>query len=78
MNNVESRTDSDTSNEVFNINNNNKRKNIINNSIDSENRNYNIGDCENDSIVTNNIVNRSIDDNRANISNNECVNIYVT
>jgi len=44
MNNVESSTDSDRSNEVYNINNFNKRNNIVNNSSisDSENRNINI------------------------------------
>jgi len=56
MNNIESRTDSDISNEVYDINNNTNRNNMADNSnnIDSENRNINIGDSENSSIVTNN------------------------
>jgi len=32
MNNIESSTDSDSSNEVYNINNNNNRNNIVNSS----------------------------------------------
>jgi len=32
MSNIESRTDSDSSNEVYNINNNHNRNNIVNNS----------------------------------------------
>ena len=75
MNNMKSSTDSDSSNEEYNINDNNIRNNIVNNSnsIDSENRNINISDSENNSIITNN-------EDRVNISNfmcNECVNIYV-
>jgi len=45
-----------------------------------ENRNINISDSENNSIVTNNIVNKSISENRVNINNflnNECINIYM-
>jgi len=44
MNNIESSTDSDSSNELYNINNNNSRNNIINNRkiSDSENRNINL------------------------------------
>jgi len=63
MNNMKSSTDSDSSNEEYNINDNNIRNNIVNNSnsIDSENRNINISDSENNSIVTNNVVNKSID-----------------
>jgi hypothetical protein len=83
MNNIESNTDFDSSNEEYNINNNNNRNNIVNNSRinDRENRNINIGDSENNSIVANNIMNRSIGENRVDLSNflsNECVNIYVT
>ena len=82
MNNIESSTDSDSSNEVYNINNNNNRNNIANNSWISvrENRNTNIRDSENNSIVTDIVVNRSIGKNHVNLSNyqnNECVNIYV-
>ena len=80
INNVESNTDSDNSNEIYNYTNSNS---VVNNSnsIDSENRNINISDSENNNIVTNNVVNRPTGDNRINISNflnNECVNIYVT
>jgi len=71
MNNTESRNDSDSSNKVYNINNNNNKNNISNN-IDSENININISDSQYNSIVTNNIVNLS------NFLNNECINIYVT
>jgi len=39
------------------------------NTIDSENRNINISDSENNSIIMKNVVYRSIDDNRVNISN---------
>jgi len=79
MNNIESSTDSDSNNEVYDINNNN---NIVNNSRinDSENRNIDIRDNENNSIVTNNVVNSSIGEIRVklcNSLNNECVNIYV-
>jgi len=72
INNIESSTDSDSSNEVYKINNNNNnRNNIINNSSinDDENRNINISDSENNTIVINNIVNRSIGENRVNIIN---------
>jgi len=81
MNNVESNTDSDSSNEVFNINNNNKRNNIIdNNNSNSENRNINISESENNSVVTNSVMDRPIGYTCVNISNflnNVCVNIYV-
>ena len=82
INNIESSTNSDGRNEIYNINNNN-RNNIVNNSriSDKELRNINISDSENNSIVTNNVVNNSFGENRVNISNflnNECVNIYVT
>jgi len=78
INNVESNSDSDNSNEIYNYNNSNS---VVNNSnsIDSANRNINISDSENNNIVINNVVNRSTNDNRINISNflnNECVNIY--
>ena len=69
INNIESSTDSDSSNEVYKINNNNNnRNNIINNcnSIESKNRDFNISDSENNSV------------NFSNFLNNECVNIYVT
>ncbi|KAG4089081.1 hypothetical protein H8356DRAFT_1432309 [Neocallimastix lanati (nom. inval.)] len=70
-NNVESSTDSDSSNEVYNINNNTNRNNMAtNNSIsDRENKNIVINDSEYNSIVTNNIVNSSTAENRVNISN---------
>jgi len=82
MNNVESRTESDNSNEVYNINSNINRNNIVNDSSisDSENRNINISDSESNSIITNNVVNRSIGENCVNICNflnNGCINIYV-
>ena len=50
MNNIELSSDSDSSNEVYNINN------IVNNSRNSdiENRNINISDSENYNIVTTN------------------------
>ena len=53
MNNIELSSDSDSSNEVYNIININNRNNIINNSrnSDSENRNINISDNENYNIV---------------------------
>jgi len=75
MSNKESSTDSDSdsSNKVYNINNNTNRNNFVNNSS--------ISDSENNSIITNNIVNSSIGENRVNINNflnNKCVNIYVT
>ena len=84
--NIESSTDSESSNKVYNNNNNNNnnnnRTNIINNRsiCNRENSNIKIRDSANKSIVTNNVVNWSIDDNRVNISNflNECVNTYVT
>ena len=62
MNNIELSSDSDSSNEVYNINNISNRKNIVNNSrnSDSENRNTNISDSENYNIVTTNLVNSSI------------------
>jgi hypothetical protein len=49
----------------------------------SENKNINISDSENNSIVTvtNNVVNNSISENGVNSSNflnNECTNLYVT
>jgi len=93
MNNVESSTDSDRSNEVYNINNFNKRNNIVNNSSisDSENRNINITNSKKkkkkkkkkNNIVTNYVVNKSNDDNNnsvniSNFMNDECINIYVT
>jgi len=71
---VESSNDSFISNKEYNINYNNNRNNIINNSSIS-----NISDSENNSIATNNVMNRSIGENHVNISkflNNECVNIY--
>ena len=83
INNTESNTNSDSSNEVYYINNNNiNRNNIVNNSssFDSENRNIANSDSENNSIVTNSIVNRSIGEHHVYISNflkNECVNIYM-
>jgi len=46
----------------------------------NENRNINISDSENNSIVTTNIVNSENDENGVNLSNflnNEYVNIYV-
>ena len=46
----------------------------------NENRNINISDSENNSIVTNNVVNSSIGENRVNLSNflnNEFVNIHM-
>jgi hypothetical protein len=84
--NIESSTDSESSNKVYNNNNNNNnnnnRTNIINNRsiCNRENSNIKIRDSANKSIVTNNVVNWSIDDNSVNISNflNECVNTYVT
>ena len=57
-NNIELSSDSDSRNEVYNINNINNRNNIGNNSriSDSENRNTNISDSENYNIVTSNLV----------------------
>jgi len=80
MNNIESSTDSDRSNKVYNINNNNNRNNIVNNGSisDSENGNINNSDSKNNSIVTINVVNSSNGENRVNqcnLLNNECVNI---
>ena len=51
MNNIESNTDSDSSNEVYNIKNNNNRNNIANYSriSEREKRNINISDSENNS-----------------------------
>ena len=48
MNNIELSSDSDNRNEVYNINNINKRNNIVNNSrnSDSENRIINISNSE--------------------------------
>ena len=72
MNNTELSSDSGSSNEVYNINYNNKRNNIVNNSSFS--------DSENNNIVTINVVNSSIGENRVNLSNflnNEAVNVYV-
>jgi len=83
MNNIKLSSNSDSSNEVYNINNISNRNNMVNNSgnSDSENRIINISDNENYNIVTSNLVNSSIGENRGNLSNflnNECVNIYVT
>jgi len=83
MNNTELSSDSDSSNEVYNINNSNDRNNIVNNNrnSDNENRIINISNSENYNIITSNLVNSSIGENRGNLSNflnNECVNIYVT
>jgi len=83
MNNIESSIDSNSGNEVYNINNNNNRNNITNNYRinDRENKNINISNSEYNSIVTNNVVNSSIGGYRANLSNflnNEYENIYVT
>ncbi|KAG4108544.1 hypothetical protein H8356DRAFT_1365503 [Neocallimastix lanati (nom. inval.)] len=92
MNNIELSTDSDSSNEAYNINNNHNGNSVVNdsNSIDCENRNniiseseninININDSKNNGIVINNVVNRSTDENRLNISNylnNECINVYM-
>ena len=48
MNNIELSSDSDSSNEEYNINNINNRNNIVNNcrNSDSENSNINISDNE--------------------------------
>ncbi|ORY80111.1 hypothetical protein LY90DRAFT_697953 [Neocallimastix californiae] len=65
---MESSTDSDSRNEVYNINN--IRNNIVNNSR--------ISDSENNNIITNNVVNSSAGENCVNLinfRNNECVNI---
>ena len=42
MNNIELSSDSDPSNEVYNINNINNRNNIVNNSRNGDSENYNI------------------------------------
>jgi hypothetical protein len=57
MSNVESSTDSNSINEVYNIYINNNKNNIVNNGriSESENRNINISDSENNSIATTNI-----------------------
>ena len=55
MNNIELSSDSDSSNEVYNINKINNRNNIVNNS-----------DSENFNIVAINLVNSSIGENRNN------------
>jgi len=72
MNNIELSSDSDSSNEIYNINYNSNRNNIVNNSsFDSENNN----------IVTTKVVISSIGEDLVNFSNflnNEYVNIYVT
>ncbi|KAG4098638.1 hypothetical protein H8356DRAFT_1327528 [Neocallimastix lanati (nom. inval.)] len=78
MNNIESSTDSDRSNKVYNINNNNNRNNIVNNGSisDSENGNINNSDSKNNSNVTINVVNSSNGENRVNqcnLLNNECI-----
>jgi len=83
MNDIELRTYSDSNNEVYNINNNNNRNIIVNNSIfsDCDNRNINISDSETNNTATNNVVNSSFGEKRVNISNflnNEYVNIYMT
>ena len=78
-NNIELSSDSDSSNEGYNINNINNRNNIVNS--DSENRIINISNSKNYNIVTSsNLVNSSssIGENHGNLSNflnNECVNI---
>jgi len=79
MNNLDSSTDSDSGNEIYNISNNNSRNSVVNNSriSDSENRNINISDRKNSSIVTNIVVNMSIGDNRVNLSNFLNNEIYV-
>ena len=84
MNNIELSSDSDSSNEVYNIINIiYNRNDIVNNSRNSdiENRIISISNSENYNTVTSNLVNSSIGENRGNLSNflnNECVNIYVT
>jgi len=78
MNNIESSTDSDSSNKLYNINNNNNKNNIVNNNRISDSKNINIIDCENNSVIISNVVNSSIGEYRVNLSNflnNECVNI---
>jgi len=64
LNNIESSTDSDSSNKVNIINkiSYNKRNSVVinNNCIDSENGDINISDSKNNSTITNNIMNRSI------------------
>ena len=53
MNSKESSSDYDRSNEVYNINNNSNRNNIVNNSRinDNENKNINISNSESNDIV---------------------------
>ena len=60
MSNVESSTDSNSINEVYNIYINNNKNNIVNiNSFSNrENRNINFSNSKNKSIVTNNVVNK--------------------
>ena len=62
MNNIELSSDSDSSNEVYDIDNINNRNNIVNNSrnSDNENRIINISNSKNYNIVTSNLVNSSI------------------
>jgi len=67
---IELSSDSDSCNEVYNINNINNRNNIVNNSR--------ISDSEDCNIATTNVVNSSIGENGVNLSNflhNELVNI---
>ncbi|ORY20484.1 hypothetical protein LY90DRAFT_707832 [Neocallimastix californiae] len=58
MNNIELSSDSDSSNEEYNINNINNRNNIVNNCRNSDSENSNI-----------NIMNSSIGENRGNLCN---------
>jgi hypothetical protein len=66
MNNIESSTNSDSCNEIYNIIYNNNRNNTVNISSihDSKNRNINISNSENYNIVISNLVNSSIGENR--------------
>ena len=75
MNNIELSSDSDSSNEVYIINNINIRNNIVNNSSfsDSENRNINISESGNRNININDSENRNIT-----ISDSENYNIITT
>ena len=66
MNNIKLSSDSDTSNEVYNINNINNRNNIVSKNSDSQNRIINISNSENYNIITSNLVNSSIGENRGN------------
>ncbi|KAG4100101.1 hypothetical protein H8356DRAFT_1422948 [Neocallimastix lanati (nom. inval.)] len=68
MNNIELSSDSDSSNKVYNINKNNNRNNIVNNSRNSDSGNsiINISNSENYNIVTSNVVNSSIVENHLN------------